>query len=116
MLAERPADEDGESEPVLVVHRYGKGRVGALATASTWRWQMLNEADDTSHDRFWRQMVRWLVASTPGPVNVDMPRSQYRPGERPDQRFAQPHRPGPYQGADAEHENGAGNDEPYHQQ
>jgi uncharacterized membrane protein len=81
VLAERVGQNDLSSEPVLLVHRFGRGRAAALATASTWRWQMLSDNEDTSHERFWRQMVRWLVASTPGPVNIEMPRSHYRPGE-----------------------------------
>ncbi len=82
VLAERPAEDGQFSEPVLAVHRFGRGRAAALATASTWRWQMLSEVEDTSHERFWRQMIRWLVASTPGSVNIEVPRTRYRPGER----------------------------------
>ncbi len=61
-LAEKK--KDGEStEPLLVIQRYGKGQTAALATASTWRWQLQRDADDLSHERFWRQLVRWLVST-----------------------------------------------------
>lgn len=77
VLAEKPDDDFGGREPLLVVQRYGRGRSAALATASTWRWQMLLDVEDVRHERFWRQLVRWLVASTPDPVNVDETRKQF---------------------------------------
>jgi uncharacterized membrane protein len=81
VLAEKPEDEFGEREPLLVVQRYGKGRSAALATASTWRWQMLLDAEDVRHERFWRQFVRWLAASAPQRVNVDLDRDRFAPEE-----------------------------------
>ncbi len=81
VLAEKPDDEFGGTEPLLVVQRYGKGRSAALATASTWRWQMLLEADDERHARFWRQFARWLAASAPSKVNVSIDRNRFAPGD-----------------------------------
>lgn len=72
VLAEKPAEGEDGAEPVLTVHRYGKGRAAALATASTWRWQMLRDAEDVRHERFWRQLVRWLAADAPGRVGLDV--------------------------------------------
>lgn len=81
VLAEKPEDDFGEREPVLVVQRYGKGRSAALATASTWRWQMLLDAEDERHERFWRQFVRWLAASAPGHVDVNLADDRFVPGD-----------------------------------
>lgn len=81
VLAEKPEDASGGAEPVLVVQRYGKGRSAALATASTWRWQMGLDAEDRRHERFWRQFVRWLVASAPDRVQIDLDRHRYAPGD-----------------------------------
>ena len=72
VLAEKPEDDFGPAEPLLAVQRYGKGRSAALMTASTWRWQMHLPADDARHERFWRQLVRWVVASAPDQVDVDL--------------------------------------------
>ena len=72
VLAEKPEDDFGASEPVLAIQRYGKGRSAALATASTWRWQMHLPADDARHERFWRQMIRWLVASAHDRVDLEL--------------------------------------------
>ncbi len=81
VLAEKPEDKYGPSEPLLAIQRYGKGRSAILATASTWRWQMQLPADDARHARFWRQLVRWLSASTPDRVNLDLDSRIYAPGE-----------------------------------
>src|SRR5690606_30305229 len=81
VLAEKPEDDFGDREPLLVVQRYGKGRSAALATASTWRWQMRLDADDLRHERFWRQFVRWLAASAPDHVHSGLDRHRYAPGD-----------------------------------
>jgi uncharacterized membrane protein len=60
----------GQALPVLAYERYGRGRTMAVMTATTWRWQMLKPHEDTSHERFWRQILRWLTADTPDPVEI----------------------------------------------
>ncbi|MGA8728783.1 MAG: hypothetical protein WB608_08540 [Terracidiphilus sp.] len=59
--------------PLLVTETYGHGRTAVLATGGTWRWQMSEALGDPSHDLFWHQLLRWLVADTPGPVVASMP-------------------------------------------
>lgn len=59
--------------PLLVTQSYGHGRTAVLATGGTWRWQMSEALGDPSHDLFWRQLLRWLVADSPGPVSASMP-------------------------------------------
>jgi hypothetical protein len=44
-----------------------------MATGGTWRWQMSEALGDPSHDLFWQQLLRWLVAESPGPVTAAMP-------------------------------------------
>ena len=48
--------------PLLVSQPYGRGKSVILATGGTWRWQMSLPAEDNSHQTFWRQLVRALVA------------------------------------------------------
>ena len=81
VLAEKPEDDFGPREPLLIVQRYGRGRTSGLATASTWRWQMLLDAEDGRHERFWRQYVRWLTASAPGRVRLDVGGDRFAPGD-----------------------------------
>jgi uncharacterized membrane protein len=59
--------------PFLVTHSYGRGRVAVVA-GSTWRWQMSAPLEDQSHEMFWRQMLRWASADTPGRVLATTPR------------------------------------------
>jgi len=59
--------------PLLITQSYGHGRTAILATGGTWRWQMSEPLGDPSHDLFWQQLLRWLVAQSPGPVAASMP-------------------------------------------
>jgi hypothetical protein len=56
--------------PLLVTQRYGRGRTAMLATAGTWRWQMLMDVKDQSHEVFWQQLLRWLVTETPAQISA----------------------------------------------
>ncbi|MGA8632411.1 MAG: hypothetical protein WCC31_07100 [Terracidiphilus sp.] len=56
--------------PLLITQNYGHGRTAIMATGGTWRWQMSEALGDPSHDLFWRQLLRWLVADSPGPVTA----------------------------------------------
>lgn len=70
-----------DAGPLLVSHRYGRGLGLVLLSGSSWRWQMLKEHTDQSHERFWRQMTRWLVSSARDPVAVQAERSVYSRNE-----------------------------------
>jgi hypothetical protein len=59
--------------PLLVTQSYGHGRTAIMATGGTWRWQMSEPLGDPSHDLFWQQLLRWLIADSPGPVTASMP-------------------------------------------
>lgn len=59
--------------PLLVTQSYGNGRTAILATGGTWRWQMSEALGDPSHDLFWQQLLRWLVAESPGSVTASIP-------------------------------------------
>jgi uncharacterized membrane protein len=59
--------------PLLITESYGHGRTAIMATGGTWRWQMSETLGDPSHHLFWQQLLRWLVAESPGPVVATMP-------------------------------------------
>jgi hypothetical protein len=63
----------GRTMPLLISESYGHGRTAIMATGGTWRWQMSEALGDPSHDLFWQQLLRWLVAESPGPVTASMP-------------------------------------------
>ncbi|MGD8647294.1 MAG: glutamine amidotransferase [Desulfobacterales bacterium] len=83
VLAVHPALRLGnEPLPVIAYERYGRGRSMVITTASTWRWQMLLPHEDLSHERFWRQVLRWLAAAAPSPVELSLDQDSYGVGEQ----------------------------------
>ncbi|MBN1418732.1 MAG: hypothetical protein JXP34_08140 [Planctomycetes bacterium] len=60
LLLAKPAG--GVPQPVMVVHRYGEGRVVAFATDAAWKWVMQRAADggEDLYARLWGQLVRWV--------------------------------------------------------
>ncbi len=81
ILAVHPLHRPEAPRIVLATQRYGRGRTAALATGTTWLWQMQREHTDMTHERFWRQLLRWLSVQTPDPVTVELERESYSPGE-----------------------------------
>ena len=72
VLLEHPVLQyQNQSAPVIATQRYGNGRSMAITTASTWRWQMMMPAEDDSHERLWRQMLRWLVNEVPDQLSLE---------------------------------------------
>jgi uncharacterized membrane protein len=63
-------DVDGELHPLLITQPFGRGQSYILATGGTWRWQMSMPLEDLSHETFWRQMARSLVANSPLPFEL----------------------------------------------
>lgn len=70
----------GSTRPLVAVQRYGKGRSMIFAGEAAWRWRMLVPTSDRTYETFWRQAVRWITASTTGPVTVAVP-SGTMPGD-----------------------------------
>ena len=54
--------------PLLVTQNYGRGRVAMFATGGSWRWQMLQDSKDKTHEAFWQQLIRWVASESPGRV------------------------------------------------
>jgi uncharacterized membrane protein len=67
--------------PVIAMQRYGSGRSMSITSASTWRWQMMMPAADQSHERIWRQILRWLSVSALERVTVEFDREFYHVGD-----------------------------------
>ncbi len=83
VLATHPSLEyQGKLLPVIAYERYGRGRTMAIMTASTWRWQMLMPHEDLSHERFWRQVIRWLSTTSPSRLELTLERDAYSVGEQ----------------------------------
>ena len=65
----------------LAFQRYGRGKSLSLAVQDTWIWQMQLPLEDTTHETFWRQLLRWLVDGVPDQVTGEVPRDRVEPGE-----------------------------------
>jgi uncharacterized membrane protein len=63
-------DDHGKQYPALVTQRFGRGRTAAFTIGDVYRWGMQNPETHQDMDKFWRQLVRWLVADTPQPVEM----------------------------------------------
>ncbi len=48
-------------QPVLAVQDYGAGRVAAFTSGGSWFWRMSKPASTEFHEKFWKQLIRWLV-------------------------------------------------------
>ena len=90
ILAVHPtASVNGAPAIVLAVQQVGKGRSGAFAADTTWRWNLFLRSlgKDSPYNRFWGQMVRWLAGQEDlqkksGPsVAAMIPKERYEPGE-----------------------------------
>ena len=65
LLEARRADGGAQTVPLLVQQRYGRGQTLALTASDTWRWRMRMDSKNNAHEAFWRQMLRYLVSTTP---------------------------------------------------
>ena len=76
-------NEFGESYPVLATQPFGAGRAVAFMAQDSWQWQMHASVtlEDQTHENFWRQLLRYLVADVPGPVEAVTLEEQIEPGE-----------------------------------
>ena len=63
---------------LLAAHRFGSGRAIAFMPAASWHWQMGQPHTDRTHATFWRQLLRWLVASSSDPLQVTFDREIYQ--------------------------------------
>ncbi len=84
VLAVHPLSQPDRPKVIMAQQRYGRGRTMVLATSTTWRWQMRLPSDDMRHEKFWRQITRWLALSAPSPVEVTLDKDTFRPGETVD--------------------------------
>jgi uncharacterized membrane protein len=81
VLAELTPTSRGR-HPLLVTQNYGRGRTAIFATSGSWRWQMSLPLEDKTHEMFWQQMLRWMVAGTHGPVISSVPKTVFADEQR----------------------------------
>ena len=62
---------ESDNKPVLAVHNYGQGRVAAFTSGGSWYWRMSLPADVEFHEKFWKQLVRWLAVGAKERLSVE---------------------------------------------
>jgi uncharacterized membrane protein len=81
ILEARGINDRSRVVPLLAEERYGRGRTMALTTNDTWRWRMEMDSKNTSHENFWRQLLRYLVSTTPNQYEIAAERDVYAPAD-----------------------------------
>ena len=79
VLAEHPTERNEFGNRILIAtHNYNAGRVMVFTPHTSWRWQMLKKSlDDDSHQRFWRQVARWLTTAPKEHIKLDIAKTAY---------------------------------------
>ncbi|HZS07175.1 MAG TPA: glutamine amidotransferase [Blastocatellia bacterium] len=81
LLEARDVQNKGRVVPLLAEERYGRGRSLALVANDTWRWRMQMDSKNTSHETFWRQLLRYTISITPNQTEVYSERDVYAAGD-----------------------------------
>jgi uncharacterized membrane protein len=76
-------DKGRQEQVVLAYQRYGRGKAMAMPIQDSWIWRMdvKMPVTDTTHQMFWRRLVRWLVDGVPDQVNITTSNDRVEPGE-----------------------------------
>lgn len=87
VLAEHPTERNEFGNRILIAtHNYNAGRVMVFTPHTSWRWQMIpsrttadqnfwDQAD--SHERFWRQVAKWLTTAPKEHLKLDIAKTTY---------------------------------------
>src|SRR5258705_1210082 len=65
LLEARKTVGSSQAVPPLIQQPYGRGQTLALTASDTWRWRMRMDSKSNAHETFWRQMLRYLLSTTP---------------------------------------------------
>ena len=86
VAAAGPAQGDeAQALPALAVQRYGLGRAAVLTVGDLWRWGMTDPKMREDLNKFWRQMLRWLVADVPNRTSLAIRTPHDSAARKPDE-------------------------------
>ena len=68
-------------KPVFAVQNYGEGRVAAFTSGGSWYWRVSVPSTVEFHEKFWRQLVRWLAVGAKERLAVSTDADVYAPGK-----------------------------------
>ncbi|MBC8236590.1 hypothetical protein H8E77_44155, partial [bacterium] len=76
VLAIHPDDKNEFGRRILIaIQNYGAGKSMVFTPNSSWRWHMLG--DDDSHEKFWRQVAKWLTTTPKERIKLQIAKSSY---------------------------------------
>jgi uncharacterized membrane protein len=81
IMAVHPLSEPSNPKVLMAEQRFGRGRSMVFGTSSSWHWQMSLPHEDMSHERFWRQVLRWLALSSPHQLELTTDKESFVPEE-----------------------------------
>jgi uncharacterized membrane protein len=76
-LAEVLAVEPKSLAPVLTIQNYGAGRAAGFATGGSWHWRMAVPLENELHEKFWKQLIRWLAVGSKPNLKVECDKDIY---------------------------------------
>jgi uncharacterized membrane protein len=80
-LAQVLALEPKSGTPILSVQNYGAGRTAAFLTGGSWHWRMLVPLENELHEKFWKQLIRWLAVGSKPNLKIELEKDIYSLGE-----------------------------------
>ena len=76
-LAQVLAAEPKTGIPVLSIQDYGAGKTAAFVTGGSWHWRMLVPLGNELHEKFWKQLIRWLAVGAKAKLKVELAKDIY---------------------------------------
>ncbi len=70
---------EGTDQPVFAVQNYGLGRVAAFTSGGSWYWRVSVPSEVEFHEKFWKQLVRWLAIGAKERLTVETDADVYAP-------------------------------------
>ncbi|MBM3965579.1 MAG: hypothetical protein FJ308_11030 [Planctomycetes bacterium] len=62
---------NGETVPLVISHRFGRGRTCAFMVGDFWRWGLRSDDEDQGElFQAWRQLVRGMISDVPRKIDV----------------------------------------------
>ena len=70
-----------DNKPVFAVQNYGAGRVAAFTSGGSWYWRVSVPSTVEFHEKFWKQLVRWLAVGAKDRLTAETDADVYAPGK-----------------------------------
>ncbi|MGB2824372.1 MAG: glutamine amidotransferase [Phycisphaerae bacterium] len=76
-LAQVLAAEVKTGAPILGIQNYGAGKTAAFVTGGSWHWRMAVPLENELHEKFWKQLIRWLAVGSKAKLTLKLNKDLY---------------------------------------